>query len=141
VVKALMYRLVIIKYYTADAWDGLVFCRNDLGDSHTSAIFHHTSPVDCGEMSGRSDFENQINESLLEVRKILTQNKTAHVLSQAMPHQYQDKYSMVEFLTSTSILSSLVILSKLGLNNRDIGKLINWSKSQTLTLRFQAGER
>jgi hypothetical protein len=88
-----------------------------------------------------NNFENQINESLNEIRNILIMNKTPHVLSEGHPHQYQDKYLMVEYLTSTSILSSLMILSKLGLLAHDIAKLILWSRSQTLTLRFQAEER
>ena len=89
--------------------------------------------------SSESVFEAQVENALEQVKKILDVNRNPQLPTE-VGHQYQDKYLLAEFLTNTAINSYLVGLESLGLTNEQLATLIEWSKTQAVTIRFEGTE-
>lgn len=61
-------------------------------------------------------------------------------MAEDVPHLYQDKFALIEFMVNTAMASYLVALEKLGLSeDHHLPKLLDWhNKEKSVTLRFQA---
>ncbi len=58
-----------------------------------------------------------------------------------VPHKYDDKYALAEFVTNCALAAQFNVLELLGLSDAGIKRLKEWSKQRTVTLRFTAEER
>ena len=54
-----------------------------------------------------------------------------------MSHSYDDKYLLAEYLTTSAIASSLNVFSYVGISPESLATMVEWSKTRTVTLRFQ----
>ena len=58
-----------------------------------------------------------------------------------VPHEYNDKYVLAEFLTSTCLAAEINALEYLGLSADHLQQLREWSAEKAVTLRFSTEER
>lgn len=58
-----------------------------------------------------------------------------------VPHQYDDKYLLSEFLCNTALAAQLNCLEQLGLDGKKLKQLKDWSASRSVTLRVKAEEK
>ncbi len=87
-----------------------------------------------------AQFKARVNAALGRVRTILDNTKTPQYPAD-VPHDYEDKYLLAEFLTNNTIASLLTSLDSLGLNEKNLVQLKEWSKNRSVTLRLKAEER
>ena len=85
-------------------------------------------------------FKSKLDRAMKKVRTVLDLNKHPKY-PEDVPHEYNDKYLLAEFLTNGSIASHLNVLECLGLKAQDIPTIIGWSKDRSVSLRFAATER
>ncbi|MFO0547088.1 MAG: hypothetical protein U0271_01805 [Polyangiaceae bacterium] len=86
------------------------------------------------------DFRRRLEAALSKVRTILdtTRHPTA---PSSVPHRYDDKYLLAEFLTRGAIASLVHCLYTLGLTPEGLATLKEWSADRTITLRLRAQEK
>ncbi len=58
-----------------------------------------------------------------------------------MPHRYEDKYWLAEFLTKTGLVAQLQCLEQLGINAKSLRQIKEWSRERSVTLRLKAEEK
>jgi hypothetical protein len=103
---------------------------------HPAKMSHHSAPS-----SWNIDrFRRQVESALVHVKRILENDKNPTFPSEAQ-HQYEDKYILVEMLSRMAISSTTNSLFALGVNERQIGELLEWSSSKSVTLRLNSTER
>lgn len=86
-----------------------------------------------------SRFRSQVDSALKSVRTVL--ENTRHPQYPAdVPHQYDDKYSLAEFVTNTSLASQLNCLEALGLTQKSLQQLLKWAQSRSVTIRLKSEE-
>lgn len=61
-------------------------------------------------------------------------------LPELVPHKYDDKYFLAEFLTNTALAAEMNCLESLGLGLTGLKALKEWSKQRAITIRFDATE-
>ena len=84
-------------------------------------------------------FRAKIDAALRQVRTIL--DNTRNPQSPAdVPHRYEDKYLLAEFVGSVAIASLLQCLELVGLSEEGLQRLREWAKTRTITLRLNARE-
>jgi hypothetical protein len=72
-------------------------------------------------------------------KTVLANNKNPTYPSD-VPHVYDDKYLLAEFLTNTALAAELNTLELLGLNAKGLKQLKEWSDKRSITFRFKAEE-
>jgi hypothetical protein len=87
-------------------------------------------------------FRQTLNRALEKVKTVLENTKYPQHAAD-VPHTYNDKYLLAEFLTNTSIAAVLNVLETVGLSVEGVSKLVEWSKAQqrSVSLRLSAEER
>ena len=81
-------------------------------------------------------FNKQIEKALEEVKKVLDANRTPK-LPADVPHRYEDKFLLAEFLSRTAFAAQLNCLEIIGITDEVINKLKAWTQqNKTVTLRF-----
>ena len=85
-------------------------------------------------------FRSKINTALGQVRTILENNRTPEVPSE-VPHSYNDKYLLAEFLGNTTFAGLINCLELMGLDRENFIDLRKWAKNRTVTLRFSSEEK
>jgi hypothetical protein len=84
-------------------------------------------------------FRAKIDAALRQVRTIL--DNTRNPQSPAdVPHRYEDKYLLAEFVGSVAIASLLQCLELVGLSEEGLARLREWAKTRSITLRLNARE-
>ena len=82
-----------------------------------------------------------VNKALQSIETILETTRQPVLAEDATDHTYEDKYSLVEFVTNSAIGSFVNVLQLMGLGNDNLLETpLEWvhSKKQTVSLRFQA---
>ncbi|MCS6901257.1 MAG: hypothetical protein RMJ98_16530, partial [Myxococcales bacterium] len=85
-------------------------------------------------------FRRNIDAALQSIRTILDHTKNP-CYPEDVPHRYEDKFLLAEFLTRTATVAVLQGLGALGLSSEGLAKLLAWSRIHPVTLRFTAEER
>ncbi len=83
-----------------------------------------------------SQFRAQVDKALEKVRTILDNTRNPQLPSD-VPHLYEDKYLLAEFLTNITITAQLTTLETMGLTEAQLNQLKEWSKTRSVSLRFQ----
>lgn len=88
------------------------------------------------------EFRRTLDRALEKVKTVLENTKFPQHAAN-VPHTYNDKYLLAEFLTNTFIAATLNVLETIGLNVEGVRKLVEWSKAQgrSVSLRFSMEER
>lgn len=85
-------------------------------------------------------FGRKIDKALEHIRLVLGTEKELK-MGEHVSHTYQNKYDLTNELTRTAIRSALLSLQFLGLSDPQLRTIIQWSTSQTITVRIAATER
>eukprot|EP01122_Echinamoeba_exundans_P006772 TRINITY_DN1971_c0_g2_i1.p1 TRINITY_DN1971_c0_g2~~TRINITY_DN1971_c0_g2_i1.p1 ORF type:complete len:992 (+),score=172.24 TRINITY_DN1971_c0_g2_i1:130-3105(+) len=85
-------------------------------------------------------FRRQVDKALASVKTIL-ENERQPQLAADVPHTYSDKYALAEYLTNSALAAQLNVLEALGVTEKILHKLVQWSEKRSVTLRFKAEEK
>eukprot|EP01122_Echinamoeba_exundans_P013036 TRINITY_DN5621_c0_g6_i1.p1 TRINITY_DN5621_c0_g6~~TRINITY_DN5621_c0_g6_i1.p1 ORF type:complete len:1099 (+),score=366.81 TRINITY_DN5621_c0_g6_i1:411-3707(+) len=85
-------------------------------------------------------FQELVDLALAKVRTILHTTRSPAVAAD-VPHKYDDKYGLAEFLTNTSLAAFINAFEVLGLTEEKLRQLLEWSKKRSVTIRFKADEK
>ena len=85
-------------------------------------------------------FERKLSKALDQARLVLEVNKNVTNPGN-LPHQYDDKYHLTNYLSNSAILSVLIALGTLGIDLNILNKLKEWSVTHEVSLRFQSQEK
>jgi hypothetical protein len=95
-------------------------------------------------------FKQKMNVALESIRRVLDTTRCLPsvsvltvrnpILPEDVPHKYQDKYQLAEFLTNTALAGQMNCLDSLGLGATGLKTLKEWSKERAITLRFESIE-
>jgi hypothetical protein len=85
-------------------------------------------------------FERAVDQALSEVKKILDNTKHPQIASK-VPHSYDDKFMLAEFLTNSALSSQFTSLSQLGVTVDQLSQMVEFAKTRALTLRFSSTTR
>ena len=80
------------------------------------------------------------SQTLWTVKTVLANNKNPTYPSD-VPHVYDDKFLLAEFVTNGALAAELNALELLGLNAGSLNKLQSWAQKRSVTLRFRATEQ
>ena len=72
-------------------------------------------------------FKKKLDVALAEVKKILDTSRSPQHADE-VHHGYEDKYSLSEFLTNSTLASVLNVLNSLGLDDEKLSVLVHWAK-------------
>ncbi len=86
-----------------------------------------------------AEFRRRVNTALARLRTLLDHTRHPQIPDD-VPHGYDDKYQLVEFLTRTSMGGVLTCLEAVGLTLEGLGQLREWAKTRSVTLRLDARE-
>ncbi|MBA3540908.1 MAG: hypothetical protein H0T79_14950, partial [Deltaproteobacteria bacterium] len=86
-----------------------------------------------------SAFNAKIDAALKRVRTILDNTRNPQSAAD-VPHRYDDKYLLAEFLTRVSIASLLQCLGNIGLSSEALDQLRDWAQTRSVTIRLKAQE-
>jgi hypothetical protein len=84
-------------------------------------------------------FRAGVEGAMRAVRTILDNTKNPQYPAD-VPHRYNDKYLLAEFLTRTGVAAVFQALQTAGLSADNLPQLIGWAKNRTVTLRLNATE-
>lgn len=84
-------------------------------------------------------FRQGVDAAMKSVRTILDNTKNPRYPAD-VPHRYEDKFVLAEFLARTATAALLQCLGGVGLSSEGLAQLIGWAKTHAVTLRFQARE-
>jgi len=84
-------------------------------------------------------FLNRLSSASEAVRRIL-ENTRNPTLPSNVAHTYLDKFLLVEFLLNTTCASFVNALEPLGLSEKNLATLKEWSTSRSVSLRFSSEE-
>jgi len=87
-----------------------------------------------------AEFNGRVEAAMKQVKLVLDNTKHPAIAGD-VPHVYDDKYLLAEFLTNTMIAALLNTLETLGLDPKGAAQLIEWSKQRSVSLRFAAEEK
>lgn len=86
-----------------------------------------------------AEFGRKLDAALARVRTIL--DRTRDPRSPAdVPHSYDDKFLLAEFLGRASVASLMLCLEALGLDEAGAAKLRGWAATRSVTVRLMAHE-
>src|SRR5262245_11734705 len=84
-------------------------------------------------------FRQKIDAALKRIRTIL--DNTRNPQSPAdVPHRYDDKYLVAEFVATAAIASTLQCFELVGLSDDGFAQLREWARTRTVSLRLAARE-
>ncbi len=87
-----------------------------------------------------AEFLAKVDAALQRVRMLLDTARNSPQVPTEVPHAYDDKYRLAEFLTRASAAALLQGLHNLGLAADDLPRLRDWATTRTVTLRLRASE-
>jgi len=85
-------------------------------------------------------FKARVNAALQRVKTLLENDRTPQLPSD-VPHQYVDKYALVEHVGNAAIAAQLQVLEALGLTSSRLATLKDWAGQRSVSLRFSAEEQ
>ncbi|MBK9034903.1 MAG: hypothetical protein IPL61_27175 [Myxococcales bacterium] len=85
------------------------------------------------------DFKTRVDAALRQIRTVL--DNTRHPQYPAdVPHRYDDKYLLAEFVTRVAAAAALQCLEVVGLTAAQVVELATWAKTRSVTIRLTAQE-
>lgn len=87
-----------------------------------------------------SDFRRKVDEALVQMKTVLD-NARKPTYAADVPHTYDDKYLLAEFLSNTTLASLMTCLDFLGLTEEQAKQLRTWAVDRSVTLQFTSEER
>lgn len=87
-----------------------------------------------------SRFRRQVDSALQRIRTVLDITRAPQYPAD-VPHAYDDKYGLAEFLTNTAIAAELNVLDLLGVTDKHLSTMRKWVQSRSVTLRLKSEER
>lgn len=91
------------------------------------------------ESYNEAEFRRRVDLALARVRKVLDHTRNPQYAAD-VPHQYDDKFALVEFMGRTTVAALDQCLETIGLASKDLARLREWAKTRTVTLRLTAKE-
>lgn len=85
------------------------------------------------------EFRAKIDAALQTVRKVLDNTRSPETPAD-VPHKYDDKYFLAEFVTHLAMASALQCVEILGLSAEALASMTEWAKTRTVSLRLSAQE-
>lgn len=86
-----------------------------------------------------SEFRSRVDAALRRIRTVLDNTRNPQYPAD-VPHQYDDKYLLAEFLTRVSVAAVLQALGSVGLTDQKLAQLREWARTRSVTLRLVAQE-
>ena len=86
-----------------------------------------------------SEFKSRVDAALRRIRTVLDNTRNPRYPAD-VPHQYDDKYLLAEFLTRISVAAVLQSLDSVGLTAQKLAQLREWARTRSVTLRLAAQE-
>ncbi len=86
-----------------------------------------------------SEFRARVDAALRRIRTVLDNTRNPQYPAD-VPHRYDDKYLLAEFLTRVSVAAVLQSLDSVGLTAQKLAQLREWARSRSVTLRLTAQE-
>lgn len=87
-----------------------------------------------------SRFRRQVDAALQRIRTVLDITRSPQYPAD-VPHAYDDKYGLAEFLTNTAIAAELNNLDLLGVTDKHLTTMKKWVQTRSVTLRLKSEER
>ena len=91
--------------------------------------------------NSKNQFEVSVQLALVQVQQVLEKHKKPVLVDSSIPHEYQDKYRLVELLTNTALSSLISSLVHCGVTADKLAVIIGWASDRTVTLRLKVKER
>ncbi len=85
------------------------------------------------------EFRRRVDAALVRVRKVLENTRNPQYAAD-VPHTYDDKFALVEFMGRTAVAALLQCLETIGLTPKDLETLRAWASTRAVTLRLTAQE-
>jgi len=85
-------------------------------------------------------FTRQVDSALKVVKTVLDNTRVPQYAAD-VPHQYEDKYLLVDSIGNVTIAAQMNCLEVLGLNNKNIDTILKWGSNRSVTLRLKSEER
>src|SRR5260221_8876304 len=86
-----------------------------------------------------SELRGKVDAALRRIRTVLDNTRNPQ-LPADVPHRYDDKYHLVEFLARVSVASLLQCLQNIGVQGEDLPRLRDFAATRSVTLRLKAQE-
>ncbi len=80
-----------------------------------------------------------VDAAMKSIRTILDNTRNPQYPGD-VPHRYEDKYVLAEFLARTTTAAILQCLGGLGLSSEGLAQLVDWARTHSVSLRLQAQE-
>lgn len=84
-------------------------------------------------------FRAKVESALQTIRKVLDNTRSPETAAD-VPHQYDDKYLLTEFVTHVAMASILQCFDIVGLSADGLARLVDWAKTRSVSLRLSAQE-
>jgi hypothetical protein len=85
-------------------------------------------------------FRKRVSNCLSIATRVLERNKHLETPDN-VSHRYEDKYLVAEYLANAGIISYLNCLVKLGVSPDQLGQLLDWASTQSVTLLFKVVDK
>jgi hypothetical protein len=85
------------------------------------------------------ELRSRVDAALRRIRTVLDNTRNPQYPAD-VPHKYDDKYLLAEFLTRVSVAAVLQSLESVGLTPQKLGQLREWARTRSVTLRLAAQE-
>jgi hypothetical protein len=85
-------------------------------------------------------FRKKVSNCLSIATQVLERNKHLDTPDN-VSHRYEDKYLVADYLTNAGIISYLNCLVKLGVSPEQLGQLLDWASTQSVTLIFKVVDK
>jgi len=86
-------------------------------------------------------FRRRVEEAVVTLQKLLHSTRRPTFAEDVPNHSYQDKYLLAEFLTNCGLAAQCTCLEALGVGTQQLATLVEWSASETVTLRLAGRQR
>ena len=85
-------------------------------------------------------FRRRVEEAVVTLQKVLHSTRRP-IFADDAPHSFDDKYLLAEFLTNCGLAAQCTCLEALGVGTQQLATLVEWSASETVTLRLAGRQR
>lgn len=85
------------------------------------------------------EFKYRLDSAMKRIRLLLDNTRNPR-LPADVPHQYEDKYRLAEWVASVSVASWIQCLEVIGMSADQLTQLREWAKTRAVSLRFAAQE-
>lgn len=86
-----------------------------------------------------SELRSRVDAALRRIRTVLDNTRNPQYPAD-VPHRYDDKYQLAEFLTRVAVAGVLQALGSVGLATQKLAQLQDWAQARSVTLRLAGQE-